>query len=162
MSTNTLTVTGNLTADPELRFTPSGVAVANFTIAYTPRRFNKDTEEYEDGETLFLRSTVWREYAENIAESLSKGDAVIAVGEVVQRSFEDKEGNDRVSIEFQVSEIGATLRFATLDVTRAKAKSRKRAKDEDEEATEKPKKAKAKAKSMAKAKADDDDEDDPF
>ncbi|WP_010550494.1 single-stranded DNA-binding protein [Brachybacterium paraconglomeratum] len=108
-----ITVIGNLTADPELRFTQSGVAVANFTIASTPRTFDKQANEWRDGEALFLRSTIWRDAAENVAESLEKGARVIAQGNLVQRSFTDREGNQRTSIELDVQEIGPALRYAT-------------------------------------------------
>lgn len=108
-----ITVIGNLTADPELRFTQSGVAVANFTIASTPRTFDKQANEWRDGEALFLRSTIWRDAAENVAESLEKGSRVIAQGRLVQRSFTDREGNARTSIELDVDEIGPSLRYAT-------------------------------------------------
>ncbi len=109
----TITVIGNLTADPELRFTQSGVAVANFTIASTPRTFDKQSNEWKDGEALFMRSTIWRDAAENVAESLRKGDRVIAQGNLVQRSFTDREGNQRTSIELDVQEIGPSLKYAT-------------------------------------------------
>ena len=109
----TITIIGNLTADPELRFTQSGVAVANFTIASTPRTFDKQRNEWVDGEALFLRSTIWRDAAENVAESLEKGSRVIAQGRLVQRSFTDREGNNRTSIELDVDEIGPGLRYAT-------------------------------------------------
>lgn len=108
-----LTIIGNLTADPELRFTQSGIAVASFTIASTPRTFDRQRNEWVDGETLFMRSSIWRDAAENVAESLAKGDRVIAQGRLVQRSFTDREGNDRISIELQVDEIGPSLKYAT-------------------------------------------------
>ena len=114
----TITVIGNLTADPELRFTQSGVAVANFTIASTPRTFDKQRNEWVDGEALFLRSTIWRDAAENVAESLEKGSRVVAQGRLVQRSFTDREGNNRTSIELDVDEIGPSLRYATARVTK--------------------------------------------
>lgn len=113
-----ITVVGNLTSAPELRFAPSGAAVANFTIASTPRKFDKQDNEFKDQEALFLRCSIWREAAENVAESLDKGMRVIATGELRQRSFEDKEGNKRSSIELDVQEIGPALRFATARVTR--------------------------------------------
>ena len=109
----TITVIGNLTADPELRFTQSGVAVANFTIASTPRTFDRQRNEWVDGETLFLRSTIWRDAAENVAESLEKGSRVIAQGRLQQTSFTDREGNQRTAIELQVDEIGPSLRYGT-------------------------------------------------
>lgn len=114
-----ITVTGNLTGDPELRFTPNGAAVANFTIASTPRSFDRNTNEWVDGETLFLRCSLWREAAENVTESLTKGTRVIAEGKLVQRSFETKEGEKRTVVELQVDEIGPSLKYATAQVTKA-------------------------------------------
>jgi single-strand DNA-binding protein len=114
-----ITVVGNLTADPELRFTQNGVAVANFTIASTPRTFDRASNEWKDGEALFLRASVWREFAEHVASSLSKGSRVVATGRLRQRSFETKEGEKRTSIELEVDEIGPSLRYATAAVTRA-------------------------------------------
>lgn len=116
----TLTVIGNLTNDPELRFTPSGSPVANFTIASTPRTFDRNKNEWVDGETLFLRASVWKEQAENVAESLTKGMGVIASGRLKSRSYETKEGEKRNVIEFEVDEIGPSLRRATAKVARAK------------------------------------------
>ena len=115
----TITVIGNLTADPELRFTPSGAAVANFTVASTPRTFDRQTNEWKDGEALFLRASVWREFAEHVAGSLTKGSRVIATGRLKQRSYQDREGNNRTAIELEVDEIGPSLRYATAQVTRA-------------------------------------------
>lgn len=115
----TLTVIGNLTTDPELRFTPNGAAVANFTIASTPRTFDRATNEWKDGETLFLRSSIWREAAENAAESLAKGTRVVAHGVLKPRSYETKEGEKRTVIEFEIEEIGASLRYATAKITRS-------------------------------------------
>lgn len=114
----TLTVIGNLTNDPELRFTPSGSAVANFTIASTPRTFDRQSNEWKDGETLFLRASVWREAAENVAESLTKGMRVIVSGRLKSRSYETKEGEKRTVIELEVDEIGPSLRSANAKVTR--------------------------------------------
>jgi single-strand DNA-binding protein len=114
-----ITVVGNLTADPELRYTQNGVAVANFTIASTPRTFDRASNEWKDGEALFLRASVWREFAEHVASSLSKGSRVVATGRLRQRSFETKEGEKRTSIELEVDEIGPSLRYATAAVTRA-------------------------------------------
>jgi len=114
----TLTVIGNLTNDPELRFTPAGAAVANFTIASTPRTFDKNSNEWKDGETLFLRASVWREAAENVAESLTKGMRVIASGALKSRSYETKEGEKRTVIEFEVDEIGPSLKYANAKVNR--------------------------------------------
>ena len=108
-----ISIIGNLTADPELRFTQSGVAVASFTIASTPRRFDKQTNDWVDGEALFMRCSIWRDAAENVAESLEKGSRVIASGNLKQRSFTDREGNNRTSIELDVDEIGPSLKYAT-------------------------------------------------
>ena len=113
-----ITVIGNLTADPELRFTPSGSAVANFTIASTPRTFDRQTNEFKDGDTLFLRASVWREAAENVAESLTKGMRVVAQGRLKSRSYETKEGEKRNVTELEVDEIGPSLTFASAKVTR--------------------------------------------
>jgi len=114
-----ITVVGNLTADPELRFTPSGAAVANFTVASTPRQFDRQSNDWKDGDTLFMRCSIWREAAENVAESLTKGTRVIASGRLVQRSYETREGEKRTVVELQVDEIGASLRYATAKVTRS-------------------------------------------
>ena len=114
----TITVIGNLTNDPELRFTPSGSAVANFTIASTPRTFDRQSNEWKDGETLFLRAAVWREAAENVAESLTKGMRVIVTGRLKSRSYETKEGEKRTVIELEVDEIGPSLRYANAKVNR--------------------------------------------
>ena len=115
-----ITVIGNLTADPELRFTQSGVAVAGFTIASTPRTFDRQSNEWKDGEALFMRCSIWRDAAENVASSLEKGARVVAQGRLKQRSFTDKEGNNRTSIELDVDEIGPSLKYATADVTKVK------------------------------------------
>ncbi len=114
-----ITVVGNLTADPELRFTPSGAAVANFTVASTPRTFDKNSNEWKDGEALFLRCSVWRQAAENVAESLHKGNSVIVQGRLKQRSYETKEGEKRTVYELDVDEVGPSLRWATAKVTKA-------------------------------------------
>ena len=114
-----ITVIGNLTADPELRFTPSGAAVANFTVASTPRTFDRNSNEWKDGEALFLRCNIWRQPAENVAESLTRGARVIVSGRLKQRSFETKEGEKRTVIELEVDEIGPSLRYATAKVNRA-------------------------------------------
>lgn len=114
-----ITVVGNLTADPELKFTQSGVALASFTIASTPRTFDKQTNEWKDGEGLFLRCTAWRDLAEHVAASLAKGVRVIAKGNLSQRSYETREGEKRTSYEFDVDEIGPSLRYATAQVTRS-------------------------------------------
>ena len=114
-----ITVVGNLTSDPELRYTQNGLAVANFTIASTPRSFDRASNDWKDGEALFLRASVWREFAEHVAGSLTKGSRVIATGRLKQRSYETKEGEKRTSIELEVDEIGPSLRYATAQVTRA-------------------------------------------
>jgi single-strand DNA-binding protein len=113
-----ITVVGNLTADPELRFTPSGAAVASFTIASTPRTFDKNSNEWKDGEALFLRCSIWRQAAENVAESLQRGMRVVAQGRLKQRSYETREGEKRTVIELEVDEIGPSLKYATAKVNR--------------------------------------------
>ncbi len=113
-----ITVVGNLTADPELRYTQSGLAVANFTIASTPRNFDRASNEWKDGEALFLRASCWREFAEHVAGSLTKGTRVVATGRLKQRSYETKEGEKRTSIELEIEEIGPSLRYATAQLTR--------------------------------------------
>jgi len=114
-----ITVVGNLTADPELRFTPSGAAVANFTVASTPRTFDRQTQEWKDGDALFMRCNVWRQAAENVAESLTRGARVVVSGRLKQRSFETKEGEKRTVVELEVDEVGPSLRYATAKVTKA-------------------------------------------
>lgn len=114
-----ITVVGNLTSDPELRFTPSGAAVANFTVASTPRMLDKATNEWKDGEALFLRCSVWRQAAENVAESLTRGARVVVQGRLKQRSFETKEGEKRTVFELDVDEVGPSLRYATAKVNKA-------------------------------------------
>ncbi|CAJ1511227.1 single-stranded DNA-binding protein [[Mycobacterium] burgundiense] len=114
-----ITVVGNLTADPELRFTPSGAAVANFTVASTPRMFDRQSGEWKDGEALFLRCSIWREAAENVAESLTRGARVVVQGRLKQRSFETREGEKRTVMELEVDEIGPSLRYATAKVNKA-------------------------------------------
>jgi single-strand DNA-binding protein len=114
-----ITVIGNLTNDPELRFTPSGQAVASFTVASTPRTMDRQTNEWKDGDTLFLRCSVWRQAAENVAESLHKGYRVIVQGRLKQRSFETREGEKRTVVELDVDEVGPSLRNATARVNRA-------------------------------------------
>jgi single-strand DNA-binding protein len=113
-----ITVIGNLTADPELRFTPSGAAVASFTVASTPRTLDRQTNEWKDGEALFLRCSIWRQAAENVAESLTRGMRVIVQGRLQQRSYETREGEKRTVIEMQVDEVGPSLRYATAKVNR--------------------------------------------
>ncbi|MBP2475587.1 single-strand DNA-binding protein [Crossiella equi] len=114
-----ITVVGNLTADPELRFTQSGAAVASFTVASTPRTFDRQSGEWKDGEALFLRCSIWRQAAENVAESLTRGMRVVVQGRLRQRSFDTKEGEKRTVIELEVDEIGPSLRYATAKVNRA-------------------------------------------
>jgi single-strand DNA-binding protein len=114
----TITVVGNLTADPELRYTQTGLAVANLTIAATPRTFDRASNDWKDGDTLFMRCSVWRDHAQQVAQSLSKGARVIAVGRLVQRSYETKDGEKRTSVELEIEDIGPALRYATALVSR--------------------------------------------
>jgi single-strand DNA-binding protein len=114
-----ITVVGNLTADPELRYTQGGLAVANFTIASTPRTFDRQANDWKDGDALFLRASCWREFAEHVAGSLTKGSRVVATGRLKQRNYDDRDGNKRTAIELEVDEIGPSLRYATAQVTRA-------------------------------------------
>src|SRR4051795_4437119 len=113
-----ITLVGNLTDDPELRFTPSGAAVANFTVASTPRFLDKQTNEWKDGDALFLRCSIWRQAAENVAESLQRGARVIVQGRLKQRSYETKEGEKRTVYEIDVDEVGPSLRYATAKVVK--------------------------------------------
>jgi single-strand DNA-binding protein len=113
-----ITVVGNLTDDPELRFTPSGAAVANFRVASTPRNFNRQTNAWEDGDPLFLSCSVWRQAAENVAESLHRGARVVVTGRLKQRSYETRDGEKRTVFELDVDEIGPSLRYATAKVTK--------------------------------------------
>lgn len=113
-----ITVIGNLTGDPELRFTPSGAAVANFTVASTPRTFDRQSNEWKDGETLFMRCSVWRDAAENVAESLTRGTRVIVQGRLKSRQYETKEGEKRTVMEMDVDEVGPSLRYATAKVNK--------------------------------------------
>lgn len=113
-----ITIIGNLTADPEIRFTPNGHAVANFTVASTPRTYDRQTGEWRDGEAMFLRCSAWRQLAENVTQSLSKGARVIVSGRLRQRSFDDRDGNKRTVIEVDVDEVAASLRYATAEVAR--------------------------------------------
>ena len=113
-----ITLVGNLTADPELRFTPSGAAVANFTVASTPRNFDRQTNEWRDGDAMFRNCAVWRQAAENVAESLQKGMRVIVSGRLKSRSYETREGEKRTVFEVDVDEIGPALKYATAKVTR--------------------------------------------
>src|SRR5690348_4381765 len=114
-----ITVVGNLVADPELRFIPSGAGVANFTIASTPRTFDKQTNEWKDGDTLFLNCSAWRSLGENVAESLQKGMRVVAQGQLSMRQYETRDGEKRTSTELNVLEVGPSLQYATARVTRA-------------------------------------------
>jgi single-strand DNA-binding protein len=113
-----VTIVGNLTGDPELRFTPSGAAVASFTVASTPRVLDKATNEWKDGEALFMRCSVWRQYAENVAESLTKGMRVVVTGRLKQRSYETREGEKRTVVEMEVDEVGPSLKYATAKVNK--------------------------------------------
>ena len=113
-----ITVVGNLVADPELRFIPSGAAVANFRIASTPRSFNRETNQWEDGEALFLTCNCWRQMAENVAETLTKGMRVIVNGKLRQRSYQTKEGENRIVFEVEVDEVGPSLKYASASVSR--------------------------------------------
>ncbi len=115
----TLTIIGNLTSDPELRFTPSGAAVASFTVASTPRTFDRQSNEWKDGETLFMRCSAWRDLAENVAQSCSRGSKVMVTGRLGSRSYETKEGEKRTTMEMQADEVGAALSRATVQITRA-------------------------------------------
>ena len=114
----TITIIGNLTGDPELRFTPSGAAVANFTVASTPRTFDRQSNEWKDGETLFMRCSIWRDAAENVAESLQRGTRVIVSGRLKSRSYETKEGEKRTVVEMDVDEVGPSLRYANAKVNK--------------------------------------------
>ena len=118
-----ITVVGNLTADPELRYTQGGLPVANFTIASTPKTFDRQANEWKDGDALFLRASVWRDFAEHVAGSLTKGMRVVATGRLRQRSYQDREGQNRTAIELEVDEIGPSLRYAIAQVTRAASTS---------------------------------------
>lgn len=119
-----ITVVGNATADAELRYTQNGKPVANLTIASTPRNFDRASNEWKDGEALFLRASIWGEPAEHVANSITKGMRVIAQGRLKQKSYKDREGNDRTAIELEVDEIGPSLKYATAQVTRAASGSR--------------------------------------
>ena len=118
-----ITVIGNLTADPELRWTQSGAAVADFTVASTPRTYDRNAGEWRDGDTLFMRCSVWREIAENVAESLRKGMRVIVQGRLTQRSYDTQQGERRTVVELQVEEVGPSLRRARAQVTRVQAQA---------------------------------------
>jgi single-strand DNA-binding protein len=115
----TITIVGNLVNNPELRFTPSGAAVANFTVASTPRKFDKQSGGWTDGDATFMRCNIWRQYAENVAESLTKGARVVVTGQLKQRSYTTKEGEKRTVIEMDVDEVGPSLRYATAKVNKA-------------------------------------------
>ena len=113
-----ITIVGNLTGDPELRFTPSGAAVANFTVASTPRTFDRQSNEWKDGETLFMRCSVWRDAAENVAESLQRGTRVVVTGRLKSRSYDTKEGEKRTVMELDVDEVGPSMKYATAKVNK--------------------------------------------
>lgn len=123
MNETPLTITGSLTTDPELRITPAGISVANFTVASNPRRFDKSTNGYVDVEPIYLRCTAWRTTAENIAESLTRGARVIVTGTLKSNSYETREGDKRTSLELNVTEVGASLLWATVKVTKAERTS---------------------------------------
>ena len=114
----TLTIVGNLTSDPELRFTQSGAAVCSFTVASTPRTFDRQSGEWKDGDALFLRCNVWRQMAENVGDSLTRGSRVLVTGRLRQRQFETKEGEKRTVVELEVDEIGPSLRYATAKINK--------------------------------------------
>lgn len=135
--TNTLTLVGNLTADPDIKFTNSGAAVVNFTVAHTPRVFDKAAQEWKDGEALFMRCSLWREQAENVAESLHRGNRVIVVGKVKQRSYE-KDGEKRTVVEMDVDEVGVSLRYAVATPAKRGAKPAAAAADPWSSTTEAP------------------------
>ena len=116
--TTPITLVGNIVADPELRYTPSGAAVANFRVASTPRKFNPQTNQWEDEEALFLACNIWRQPAENVANTLHKGDRVVVAGVLKQRSYDDREGNKRTVYEVEVDEVGPSLRYATAQVAK--------------------------------------------
>lgn len=118
MTDTPITLVGNLVADPDLRHSPSGAAVADFTVASTPRRYNKQTGQWEDGEALFMRCSIWKQAAENLAASLRKGDRVIVTGALKQRSYETREGEKRTIIECDAQEVAPSLRYATTTVTK--------------------------------------------
>lgn len=118
-----ITVVGNLTADAELRFTPSGAAVANFTVASTPRSFDRQSGEWKDQDALFMRCNIWRQPAENVAETLTRGMRVIVTGRLRQRSFETREGEKRTIVELEVDEVGPSLRYATAKVNKVSRSS---------------------------------------
>lgn len=123
----TITVTGNTTADAELRYTPSGAAVANFTIASTPRNYDKQSGEWRDGDPLFLRVNVWREQAENVAESVTRGARVVVVGRLVQRSFDTKDGEKRTVYEIEADDVAVSLKYAQATVQKTQRNSNDRA-----------------------------------
>jgi single-strand DNA-binding protein len=133
MNETTLTITGSLTADPELRFTPNGIAVANFTVASNARRFDKATNGYVDVEPIFLRCTAWRTLAENTAESLTRGTRVIVTGTLRSNSYETREGDKRTSLELTVTELGASLLWATAKITKTDRTSAAPASTADDE-----------------------------
>ena len=157
-----VTVVGNLTADPELRFTASGAPVADFTVAATPRTFDRANGDWKDGDPLFLRCSLWRQPAENAATSLTKGARVIVEGVLRQRSFETKDGEKRTVVELDVDEIGASLRYATVRINRTSADGNRRDAGErgrgDDRAAERPRQATASTRpaAVAAVPADDD------
>lgn len=127
-----ITVVGNITADPELRYTQNGLAVANFTIASTPSVYDRATNAFKDGDPLFLRASVWKEYAEHVAGSLTKGSRIIATGRLKQKSYETKEGEKRTSLELEIDEIGPSLRFGTANYTRGGSAGQTKSEPQDD------------------------------
>lgn len=127
-----ITISGRLTADPEIRYTPSGAAVANLTVASNARKFDKRTNEWVDQDPLFLRCSVWREQAENVVESLTKGDAVVVIGDLVQRSYETNEGQKRTVVELQAEEVAVSLKWATAQPRRSDGGGQRRSQREPE------------------------------
>ena len=152
-----VTVVGNLTADPELRYTASGAPVADFTIAATPRTFDRATGEWKDGDPLFLRCNLWRQPAENTATSLTKGARVIAEGVLRQRSFETKDGEKRTVVELDVDEVGASLRYATVQVNRTTGDGNRRDGERRPAADARPAPATGRSVAVAAAATADDD-----
>lgn len=148
-----LTIVGNLTADPELRYTQNGLAVANFTVAHTERVFDRATNESKDGDTVFLRGSVWRDLAEHVAASLKKGQRVVVIGSLKQRDYEDKDGNKRTAYEIEVDEIGPSLRFGTADFKRSATSTQEAAAPAAAQAPAAPAQAEAPAPAAAQAPA---------
>ena len=164
-----IVVKGNLTKDPILRFTPSGLAVTNISIANTPRHYNRDTQEWEDGETLFLRGSIWRDPAEHVANSFHKGDQVIVTGTLVVDNYETKDGEKRSGVKINIDDVAGDTQFATLKVTKAQSGggSRRRRDDEEDERPARPSSRRSRddddrpVRTSSRSRRDDaDDEDD--